>query len=84
MLRYFAAIPALALGLVTAAVADTPTPQAPAEKQICRRETPTGSYMSKKVCRTKAQWDAIARAMNERTERHLDGPALRGPGTPGL
>ena len=31
-----------------------------AEKPICRTETQTGSRFSKRICRTKAEWSAIA------------------------
>lgn len=31
-----------------------------AENKICRMETGTGSVMPRRVCRTKAEWDALA------------------------
>jgi hypothetical protein len=52
--------------LASAAVQGEPpaaaAPAAPAapvkEKKICRSEEVTGSIMPKRVCRTKAEWDA--------------------------
>ena len=41
-------------------------------KVLCRREVPTGSVMAKKVCRTRAQWDAIAQASQEDLNRTRD------------
>lgn len=40
-----------------AGAAEKPTT---AEKLICRAETATGSRFSKKVCRTKAEWNALS------------------------
>lgn len=37
-----------------------PTPPPAKEKKICRAEQETGSRVGKRVCRTKAEWDAIA------------------------
>lgn len=31
-----------------------------AEKPICRSETPTGSRFAKKVCHTRAEWNAMS------------------------
>jgi hypothetical protein len=56
----FAAALAVAF-VVPAAAADTPqgeSPQSDKEKVICRREVVTGSIFPKKICRTKAQWEA--------------------------
>ena len=41
-------------------------------KVLCRREVPTGSVMAKKVCRTRAQWDAIAQASQDDLNRARD------------
>jgi len=30
-----------------------------AEKKICRTERATGSYFTKRICHTKAEWDAL-------------------------
>lgn len=35
------------------------------EKKICRAESPTGSIMAKRVCRTRAEWSKLAE-QNER------------------
>ncbi len=43
----------------TPAVQPAATPDAAAEKPICRRETPVGSHLIKRVCHTKAQWATI-------------------------
>lgn len=42
-------------------------------KRICRREMVTGSNMSRAVCHTRAEWDAIARSNSDAAER------IRGP-----
>lgn len=31
-----------------------------AEKKICKRETATGSIMSRRICHSKAEWDQLA------------------------
>lgn len=30
------------------------------EKKICKRETATGSIMSRRICHTKVEWDQLA------------------------
>lgn len=54
----------LALAIISAPQdAAAPTRKtAPAEKKICRRETPIGSRLSKRVCRTAAEWAAADEA----------------------
>lgn len=37
-------------------------PAAAAEKKVCRSETPTGSMMARRICRTRAEWAALAAA----------------------
>jgi hypothetical protein len=68
-------IAALALQAATPAQSDAKTPPAkssqtadkskPADqddpdKKVCRRQTPVGSTIEQRVCKTKAQWDAEA------------------------
>jgi hypothetical protein len=35
-------------------------PAADPDKPVCRRQTPVGSTIEQRVCKTKAQWDADA------------------------
>lgn len=68
-----------ALLLLAAQSADADAASAPAKpavdpnRRICRREMVTGSNMSRAVCHTRAEWDAIARSNSDAAER------LRGP-----
>ena len=79
------------LGLLAAAAQaddETPVPatqDAPKEKTVCRRETPTGSILPKRTCRTVSEWAAVDKqneATDVRNGRRLD-PSL-GLGTGGL
>ncbi|MFD1611336.1 hypothetical protein ACFSCW_05920 [Sphingomonas tabacisoli] len=60
------------------ALADTPStttsqPGADKDKMICRRETPVGSLIaSRKICLTKAQWDARAVDSQDAAQRMVD------------
>ena len=66
---------------IASVAADTPAPPPPKERKICRSEAPTGSIMVRRVCRTKAEWDAI----NERSAQNVDTFKLRrGSGVPTL
>lgn len=61
--------PALADTLSTAAS----QPGADKDKMICRRETPIGSLIaSRKICLTKAQWDARAVDSQDAAQRMVD------------
>ena len=63
------------IGLAVAAYAADPKPAKPQpgtdkEKLICRREVPIGSLIaSRKMCLTKAQWEARARDGNEEARK---------------
>lgn len=46
-----------------------------AEKKICKRDTATGSIMSRVTCRTKAEWDAIT--AQSQADRDLANDAAR-------
>ncbi|MES3057538.1 hypothetical protein O6V14_18035 [Sphingomonas faeni] len=73
-MRKLGALPfAAILFVASAASAQQPVPATPSaepneaaakptpiEKPICRSEETTGSRFSKKVCRTKAEWNAMA------------------------
>ncbi|MHA6719194.1 hypothetical protein ACX40Y_07035 [Sphingomonas sp. RS6] len=48
------------------------------DKQICRRVQVTGSNFGKRVCHTRAEWQAIHEADEANAQRALD---RRGPGT---
>lgn len=49
---------------------DTPDANGDADKKVCKRETlSTGSIMPKRVCRTKAEWDAITAQSQRDLER---------------
>ena len=48
----------------------TPAAANEADKQICKKEKETGSRLaSKKVCRTKAEWDEFYRQQRAETEQ---------------
>ena len=53
-----------------------------AEKRICRREAPaTGSVMpGKRICHTKAEWDAISEERRRAAERIMDESGRSGGG----
>jgi len=67
----------------TLAAAQTPAPAAtPAaaakdaqSERVCRKESETGSLVRKrKVCRTRAEWDALAQASRDRmSEGQMSG-----------
>ena len=78
-----AMIAALALQATTPAQGDAKAAQAKSDqsadksratdqddpnKRICRRQTPVGSTIEKRVCKTKAQWDAEAQAAHNQLE----------------
>jgi len=60
------------------AIANNAGPSAEAapdrSKRVCRNMTPTGSRMTKRVCRTQAEWDAEA----ERAARLLQDGQING------
>ncbi len=47
------------------------TDQDDPDKKICRRQTPIGSTIEQRVCKTKAQWDADAENARNRAEQAL-------------
>ena len=55
-------------GLAKDPEAQTPAP----EKKICKDEPGTGSILPKRVCRTKAEWQAITRQSREEISRSRD------------
>ena len=75
------------LAVPEAAQASAQTPQAPAarpvkEKKICVIDpATTGSLMRSKICKTKAEWDAIAaRDLGTGAVRHTSAPTIAGNG----
>jgi hypothetical protein len=69
MLKRYILTPAAILVMTVAANAQQAAPNPPAtsadaasqtEKPLCKSVPVTGSRFSKKVCHTKAEWDAIA------------------------
>lgn len=72
-MRFLPVLALLALAAPAAAQDAAPKP----EKKICRAVQSTGSIMSKRDCRTKAEWDTLAKA-NEKAGRNLnsDGNAF--------
>lgn len=79
MMQRLMMLAALALLTGSPALAQTdPAPAAAAasvtstddNKQICKKEKPTGSRLAaKKVCRTKAEWDEFYRQQRQETEQ---------------
>jgi hypothetical protein len=59
--------------VLAAALQAAPAPAPVVEKPVCRRETPTGSIMSRRVCHTKAVWNAIDVANAAATDAAMDG-----------
>lgn len=67
----FAALAAAPLGAQTSSPA--PGSAADKDKKICKAETPTGSLVArKKVCKTRAQWDAELREAQDVTQKMQD------------
>ena len=82
-------IAALAMQAATPAQADPKAPTAKAsqtadkakpaatpddpDKKICRRQTPVGSSIEQRVCKTKAQWDVEAENAQNTTNNVLSG-----------
>ncbi len=60
-----------AVGQNAAAVSALAVPSAP-EKKICRSETPLGSIVSKRICRTRANWQATRARLEEDSDKFLD------------
>ena len=81
--RVLVAVALVATG--TAALAQDAAHPAPAEqvkeKKICRAEGSTGSIMTKRVCRTKAEWARIAEQNERDNQRFRDRPTGVGPTT---
>ncbi len=50
---------AMLIGVAIPAAAQTASTKPDDGKRICRSDIPTGTLMTKKTCRTKAQWAAI-------------------------
>lgn len=50
---------------------------AKSEKKVCRREVATGSIMARPVCRTLAEWDALAAKGRDDIDRVRDQDSLR-------
>ena len=87
-------------GATPAALANAPaptstSPSAPAaapsgapapapERKVCRSEQRTGSNMVRRVCRTKAEWDAMAEQSAAGSARSLDRRYGSGPDGSGL
>ena len=67
-----------------AAIAQTATPAGGAanvppvkEKKICRSEASTGSIMTKRVCHTQAEWNALTEANRGTMEDMRDQQQVR-------
>ena len=64
--------------------AQTPAPGVDKEKKICRMETRTGSLVAhKKVCKTRAQWDAEMREAQAVTQQFQEPRNRCGSAGPG-
>jgi hypothetical protein len=48
------------------------------EKKICKRDVATGSVMPKRVCRTRAEWDAMTERSQQDLEKRLMDDRSRG------
>ncbi|WP_404335112.1 hypothetical protein AB2M62_15275 [Sphingomonas sp. MMS12-HWE2-04] len=67
-MRFVPVFVLLTLAVPAAAQDAAPKP----EKKICRAVQTTGSIMAKRDCRTKAEWEAVAKA-NEKANRNYNG-----------
>ena len=77
MIRYLAIAALFAAPAIVHADEATP-PQPPREKKICRQAVNTGSIMAKRVCHTKAEWDAMEAASRANLDRTRDADNARG------
>jgi hypothetical protein len=66
-------------GVTEVAPATVVAPKAPPEKVICRTETPTGSTIPKRVCRTETQISARNQRSKEDVQKLLDLRNIRPP-----
>jgi hypothetical protein len=62
----------------TADKSQTATPQDDPDKKICRRQTPVGSSIEQRVCKTKAQWDVEAANAQNTANNALSGLGTAG------
>lgn len=65
------------LAVIAAATAPTSTPVTSPpvkEKPICEREAPTGSLIAKRVCHTKAEWNALHNAGQDEVDGIRNAP----------
>lgn len=84
-------IAALALQAGTPAQGDTKTPPAKSDQQaskpktsdqpdpdkkVCRRQTPVGSNIEQRICKTQAQWDAEAAGARDTLDRALSSTGV--------
>lgn len=61
MIRLLSIAAMLAAAPAAATAGEKPDGDKPAaEKKICRKQQSTGSIMARRVCHTKAEWDALA------------------------
>ena len=60
----------------SAAIAQDAAPVDP-DKKICRRDVATGSVMTKRICHTKAEWDAMSAQAAKDRDRVLDQERAR-------
>lgn len=78
------ASPAMLIAGLDQAASPPPAAQAAptdAERLICRREVPVGSLIaSRKVCLTKAQWEARTRNGRDTAQRMVEENQGRPPG----
>lgn len=79
----FAAIAALiaAPGCATAPAASADLAST-GEKQVCRRVEEMGSNLPKRICLSKADWEAVDKATNDDARRMLERSASRGSNGP--
>lgn len=63
--------PALAGGNTDGAIAVDPK-----DKLVCKRTQATGSRFYKQICKTAAQWDAMAEQQKRDLREHIDRPQV--------
>lgn len=79
-MRIFLAVATLALGLSTgtASIANSEGPKAVSgNKIVCKHRRQTGTRFTKKVCKTEAEWEAMAENHRAGLKELVDRPQIK-------
>ena len=75
MLHAFGSLAVLALAQAAQGPDVVVDGQRPDSKRVCKTSIPTGSIMPSRICRTKAEWDALQQrsiAAMEQVQQHFE------------